>query len=100
MSDAAFTHDADRCSFETLVLRGKPAEDSALVAIGEMIHDLGIGDTKLDRPETYRLGAILSGMCASTVIDPLLPLIVILLSPRCRRSAILADVEQILPFPA
>lgn len=69
MADAEFTHEADRCSFETLLLRAGLADDAALVAIGEIIHDLDIGDARFNRPETSGLGAILSGVCASTDDD-------------------------------
>ncbi|MBA4091265.1 MAG: ChrB protein [Sphingobium sp.] len=69
MVDAEFTHEADRCSFETLLLRAGLAGDDALVAIGEIIHDLDIGDARFNRPETSGLGAILSGVCASTDDD-------------------------------
>lgn len=69
MADAEFTHEADRCSFETLLLRAGLTDDDALVAIGEIIHDLDIGDARFNRPETSGLGAILSGVCASTDDD-------------------------------
>lgn len=69
MADAEFTHEADRCSFETLLLRAGLAGDTALVAIGEIIHDLDIADARFNRPETSGLGAILSGVCASTDDD-------------------------------
>lgn len=69
MADAEFTHEADRCSFETLVLRAGLDDDPALVAIGEIIHDLDIGDAKFNRPETSGLGAMLLGVCASTDDD-------------------------------
>lgn len=69
MVDAEFTHETDRCSFETLLLRAGLVDDDALVAIGEIIHDLDIGDAKFNRPETSGLGAMLSGVCASTDDD-------------------------------
>ena len=69
MADAEFTHEGDRCSFETLLLRAGLANDPALVAIGEVIHDLDIGDSRFGRPETPGLGAILAGVCASTDDD-------------------------------
>lgn len=69
MADAEFTHEGDRCSFETLLLRADLTGDPALVAIGEMIHDLDIGDGKYGRPETSGLAAMLSGVCASTEDD-------------------------------
>ncbi len=69
MADAEFTHEGDRCSFETLLLRAGLLDDPALVAIGEIIHDLDIADGRFARPETPGLGAILSGVCASTDDD-------------------------------
>ncbi|MFZ2998320.1 chromate resistance protein ChrB domain-containing protein [Sphingobium sp.] len=69
MSDAEFTHEGDRCSFETIVLRAGLAGDAGLVAIAEIIHDLDIGDGKYNRAETSGLGAMLSGVCASTDDD-------------------------------
>jgi hypothetical protein len=65
MAEAEFTHEENRCSFETIVLRAGLTDDPALVAIGEIIHDLDIADGKFNRPETPGLGAILSGVCAS-----------------------------------
>ncbi|MDB5720193.1 MAG: ChrB protein [Alphaproteobacteria bacterium] len=68
MAEAEFTHEDDRCSFETLLLRGGP-DDPALIAIGELIHELDIGDGKFDRPEAAGLGAMLTGICASSEDD-------------------------------
>ena len=69
MVDAEFTHEGDRCSFEMLLLRADLTDDHALVAIGEIIHELDIGDGKFVRPETAGVGAMLSGVCASTDDD-------------------------------
>lgn len=69
MADAEFTHEGDRCSFETIVLRAKLEGDPALVAIAEIIHDLDIADGKFNRPETPGLGAMLSGVCAANDED-------------------------------
>ena len=69
MVDAELTHEGDRCSFEMLLLRAKLEGDTALAAIGEIIHDLDIGNGKFGRPETPGLGAMLSGVCASTDDD-------------------------------
>ena len=69
MVDAEFTHEAGRCSFETLLLRADLNSDPALVAIGEIIHELDIADGKFTRPETAGVGAMLSGVCASTDDD-------------------------------
>ncbi|MFC3098400.1 chromate resistance protein ChrB domain-containing protein [Alteraurantiacibacter palmitatis] len=69
MVDAEFTHEGDRCSFETLVLRAGLDGDAALVSIAQIIHELDIADGKFDRPEAAGLGAMLSGVCASTDDD-------------------------------
>lgn len=69
MTDAEFTHEGDRCSFETLVLHAGLTGDRGLTAIGEIIHELDIADGKFSRPETPGLGAMLSGVCASTDDD-------------------------------
>src|SRR3546814_16755616 len=68
MADAEFTHEEDRGSFETLVLRAG-LDDPALTAIGELIHELDIADGKFDRPEAPGLGAMLNGLCASSEDD-------------------------------
>jgi len=69
MADAEFTHEEDRCSFETIVLRANLTDDPGLAAIGEIIHELDIGDGKFARPETAGVGAMLSGVCASSDDD-------------------------------
>lgn len=68
MAGAEFTHEEDRCSFETLVLR-TGLDDPALIAISEMIHELDVADGKFERPETAGLGAMLGGICASSDDD-------------------------------
>lgn len=68
MAGAEFTHEEDRCSFETLVLRAG-IDDLALGAIGELIHELDIADGTFDRPETAGLGAMINGICASSEDD-------------------------------
>jgi len=69
MVDAEFTHEGDRCSFETLLSHAALTGDPGLVALGEIIHELDIADGKFARPETAGVGAMLSGVCASTDDD-------------------------------
>jgi hypothetical protein len=69
MADAEFTHEGDRCSFETLVLRVGLGADLALMSLGEIVHDLDIGDGKFGRPETPGVGALIAGICAATDDD-------------------------------
>lgn len=69
MVDAEFTHEGDRCSFETLLVRAHLTGDPGLTALGEIIHELDIQDGKFARPETPGVSAMLSGVCASTDED-------------------------------
>ena len=69
MAGAEFTHEGDRCTFETLVFRVSLDADQALRALGEIIHDLDIADARFNRPETAGLGALIDGICAATQDD-------------------------------
>lgn len=69
MANAEFTHEGERCTFETLLVRTQLDNDTALVAIGEIIHDLDIADSRFNRPETAGLGALIAGICARTDDD-------------------------------
>ncbi|MEP6860717.1 MAG: chromate resistance protein ChrB domain-containing protein [Deltaproteobacteria bacterium] len=62
MFDAEFTHVGDRCSFEVLVER-MGFDDPALVAIGEIIHDLDLRDGKFDRDEAAGVRSAIDGIC-------------------------------------
>lgn len=56
-----FTHEEDRCTFETLVRRvGLP--DKGVRAIAEIVHDLDLKDSKYDRPETAGVRAMMEGL--------------------------------------
>ncbi len=69
MADAEFTHEGDRCTFETLVLRTGLDGDSALGALAEIVHDLDIADGKFDRAEAAGVAALIGGICAGTDDD-------------------------------
>ena len=69
MADAEFTHEGDRCTFETLVSRTGLDGDQALRALAEIVHDLDIADGKFGRPETAGIGALINGICAGTDDD-------------------------------
>src|SRR5687768_9652381 len=63
-----FTHEEDRCTFETLVGRvGLP--DKAVRAIAEIVHDLDLKDGKFGRPETAGVRMMLEGLMARTSSD-------------------------------
>jgi hypothetical protein len=62
MFEAEFTHIGDRCTFEVLVER-MGLRDPALVAIGEIIHDLDLRDDKFGRDETAGVRSTIDGIC-------------------------------------
>jgi hypothetical protein len=61
MYDAEYTHEGDRCTFETLLVRFA-LDDPALAALAEIVHDIDCKDGKYDRPETPGVEAILAGL--------------------------------------
>lgn len=69
MAGAEFTHEGDRCTFETLVLRAGLTDDAALAALAEIVHDLDIADGKFNRAEAAGIGALVAGICAATDDD-------------------------------
>jgi len=68
MFEAEFTHVGDRCTFEVLVER-MGLDDAALVAIGEIIHDLDLHDSKFARDETAGFRSAIDGICTGTRDD-------------------------------
>jgi len=68
MAAAEFTHRGDRCSFEVLLVEMDIA-DSALAAIGEIIHDLDLKDNKFCRPETEGVRQLIAGLVLATDDD-------------------------------
>ncbi|HEX3765954.1 MAG TPA: chromate resistance protein ChrB domain-containing protein [Kofleriaceae bacterium] len=62
MFEAEFTHVGDRCTFEVLIER-MGLRDLALVAIGEIIHDLDLRDDKFGREETAGVRSAIDGIC-------------------------------------
>src|SRR5262249_7958737 len=65
---AEFTHEGGRCTFETLVERFQ-LRDSALTALGEMVHDLDLEDARFRRPETSGLGRMIVGIALASPGD-------------------------------
>jgi len=61
MFEAEYTHEGDRCSFETLVARFGLA-DPGLAAIGELVHDIDCKDGKYGRSETGGLERMIAGI--------------------------------------
>ena len=63
-----FTHEKDRCTFETLVGRtGLP--DKGVRAIAEIVHDLDLKDAKFKREEAAGVRLLIDGLIARTADD-------------------------------
>ena len=61
MFEAEYTHEGDRCTFETLLERAG-IRDRALRAIGEIVHDIDCKDSKFGREEAPGIAALLRGL--------------------------------------
>jgi hypothetical protein len=68
MFEAEFTHEGDKCTFEVLLERAG-LKDSALCAIGEIIHDIDLKDNKFGRTEVAGIRTVIDGIRASTKDD-------------------------------
>jgi len=62
MFEAEFTHIGDRCTFEVLVER-MGLRDRALIALGEIIHDLDLRDDRFGREEAAGVRSVIDGIC-------------------------------------
>ncbi|MGQ0583248.1 MAG: chromate resistance protein ChrB domain-containing protein, partial [Reyranella sp.] len=80
MFEGEFTHRGDRCTFEVLLAEAK-LDDPALVAIGEIIHDIDLKDGKYGREEAAGVRSLIAGIAASHVDD----------TQRLERGAVLLD---------
>jgi hypothetical protein len=63
-----FTHEDDRCTFETLFRRVR-LKDRALARVAEIVHDIDIKDGKFERPEARGVERLLQGMLAAHADD-------------------------------
>jgi hypothetical protein len=61
MYQGQFTHEGERCTFETLLDRFG-LNDPALRAVGEIVHDIDCKDERYGRPEVAGLASILEGI--------------------------------------
>ena len=61
MFEAEYTHEGERCTFETLLARFG-LRDRALRAIGEIVHDIDCKDEKFGRPEAAGVAALIAGL--------------------------------------
>ncbi len=63
MFEGEFTHKGDRCTFEVLLAHAG-LSDSALSAIGEIVHDIDLKDEKYGRAETAGVRSLIAGIAA------------------------------------
>ena len=68
MYEAEYTHAGKDCTFQTLVRRFG-LRDRALVAIGEVVHDIDCKDDRYHRPETAGLAALVRGIVETHEAD-------------------------------
>jgi hypothetical protein len=68
MFEAEYTHERDRCTFQTLLARFG-LKDRALAAIGEIVHDIDCKDERFGRPETAGVASLIRGIAAAHADD-------------------------------
>jgi hypothetical protein len=68
MYDGEYTHECDRCTFEVLLARSG-LTDSALSAIGEIVHDIDLKDAKFGREEATGLAHLIEGIATANSDD-------------------------------
>jgi hypothetical protein len=61
MAGGDFTHEADRCTFETLAARLELA-DPGVRALGEIVHDIDLKEARYGRPETEGIRRVVEGL--------------------------------------
>jgi hypothetical protein len=61
MYQGEYTHEGDRCTFETLLARFE-LDDPALAEIGQIVHDVDIKDAKFGRSEAAGIAALVDGL--------------------------------------
>ncbi|WP_371349206.1 chromate resistance protein ChrB domain-containing protein [Ancylobacter sp. IITR112] len=69
MFEGEITHEGDRCSFEVLLARAGLADDRALQAVAEIVHDIDLKDAKFAREEATGIASLIAGVCAANPQD-------------------------------
>ena len=69
MFEAEFTHEGDRCTFETLLQWFGLHTDRALREIAEIVHDINVKDAKFARAEVAGVESVLAGVAAGEARD-------------------------------
>jgi hypothetical protein len=68
MFEAEYTHEGDRCTFETLVARFD-LDEPGLRPLAEMVHDIDLADGRFARPETAGFERLIDGITRTQVDD-------------------------------
>jgi hypothetical protein len=68
MFEAEYTHEGDRCTFETILERAA-LRDRALIAIAEIVHDIDCKDDKFGREEAAGVAAVVRGIVRANPDD-------------------------------
>ena len=68
MFEGEYTHEGDRCTFETL-LRRFELDDPALTGIAELVHDIDLSDGKFGREDAMGIKRVLAGIAAACPND-------------------------------
>jgi hypothetical protein len=63
-----FSHEGDRCTFETLVSR-TGVTDKALTEVGEIVHDIDLKDEKFGRSEAPGIERLITGLALANPQD-------------------------------
>jgi hypothetical protein len=63
-----FTHEEDRCTFETLVRR-IALDEPALASVAEVVHDIDIKDRKFGRPDALGVQQVVLGIVLDSAND-------------------------------
>lgn len=69
MFEAEYSHEGDRCTFETL-LRRFDLDDAALAELAEIVHDIDLDDGKFGREDAVGIKRVLAGIAATSHDDP------------------------------
>jgi hypothetical protein len=68
MFEGEYTHEGDRCTFETLLVRFG-LDDPVLGAIAEIVHDIDLSDGKFGRGDAVGIQRVLAGIAAACPAD-------------------------------
>ncbi|MDB4893474.1 MAG: hypothetical protein JWL61_5329 [Gemmatimonadetes bacterium] len=68
MFEGEYTHEGDRCTFETL-LRRFGIDDLVLSGIAEIVHDIDLSDAKFAREDAVGIKHVLAGIAATCPDD-------------------------------